>query len=368
MKLLSRLPHIKPETLLIGAGILIALIICYGQLYDIPAVSLFPILAVSVLVLIYDYRVAYYLLMLSLPFSFNYALPGGVTVDFPSELLMLVLTGCFLISAPLNKPIDAEFLSHPICRILVLMLMWAMVCTLFSVEITKSVKYILAKIWYLVSFVLVTGALIKNLNDLKRILWFFMAGLIVTVTVSIAKHASFGFAFDMVNRSVIPFFYNHVIYAATVAMFIPFTFWLWLRAKGHTLQRVFLFGVLLLLLLAVALSYTRASWLSIPVAVLYLLVLRFHLTKLVLIAASAGVICASVYMAHNNNYLQYAPDFEKTVYYGGNIEKHLEATYSFEDVSGMERVYRWVAAARMSYANPVFGTGPNTFYPEYKRY
>ncbi|UOQ70152.1 O-antigen ligase family protein [Hymenobacter cellulosilyticus] len=64
----------------------------------------------------------------------------------------------------------------------------------------------------------------------------------------------------------------------------------------------------------------------------------------------------------------YAPDFEKTVFNGHNFEKHLEATYKLEDVSGMERVYRWVAAARMISEKPITGSGPSTFYPEYKRF
>ena len=34
----------------------------------------------------------------------------------------------------------------------------------------------------------------------------------------------------------------------------------------------------------------------------------------------------------------------------------------------MERVYRWVAAARMIADKPLVGSGPSTFYPEYKRY
>jgi O-antigen ligase len=39
-----------------------------------------------------------------------------------------------------------------------------------------------------------------------------------------------------------------------------------------------------------------------------------------------------------------------------------------QDASGMERIYRWVAAKRMVQDKPIFGTGPSTFYPEYKRY
>jgi O-antigen ligase len=82
------------------------------------------------------------------------------------------------------------------------------------------------------------------------------------------------------------------------------------------------------------------------------------------LAAAAGAF----YFVSQNNYMLYAPNFEKTVFYGEDFGKHLEATYNLEDLSGMERVYRWVAAARMISDRPITGSGPNTFYPEYKRY
>jgi O-antigen ligase len=66
--------------------------------------------------------------------------------------------------------------------------------------------------------------------------------------------------------------------------------------------------------------------------------------------------------------MEYAPNYERTVFNGKNFEKHLEATYKMQDVSGMERVYRWVAAARMIGDKPLVGSGAATFYPEYKRY
>ncbi len=368
MKLLEQAQALKPEQVIIGAGIFTAICISVGLYLDIPVIIALPFLAVSALVLLYDYRAAYYLLMISLPWSVAYTGPGGINTDMPSEPLMLVLTACFLLSAAINKPLSWEFISHPICRIIALMIMWAIISSLFSVDATKSVKYILAKIWYLVTFILVTGAIIKSVEDLRRICWFFMISLAVVVAVSLVKHAALGFAFDMVNRSVWPFFYNHVIYAAAVAMFVPFTFLLWQQAKNQFLKRLIVLGILVLFLLAIGLSYTRASWLSIPVALIYLFILRFNLTRLVLIASVISVIAAGIYLVRNNNYQLYAPDFATTVYHGGNIEKHLEATYSLEDVSGMERVYRWVAAARMAHDNPIAGTGPNTFYPEYKKY
>jgi O-antigen ligase len=74
------------------------------------------------------------------------------------------------------------------------------------------------------------------------------------------------------------------------------------------------------------------------------------------------------YEVSGDNYMELAPNYERTIFNGKNFEKHLEATYKMQDVSGMERVYRWVAAARMIAEKPLVGSGAATFYPEYKRY
>jgi O-antigen ligase len=108
--------------------------------------------------------------------------------------------------------------------------------------------------------------------------------------------------------------------------------------------------------------------LSLVVAVLYYGIIRLRLTRLLLIGASVATVLAAAYFVRENTYMLYAPEFEKTIFNGGNFKKHLEATYKLQDVSGMERVYRWVAAAHMIAEKPLVGSGPSTFYPEYKRY
>ena len=117
---------------------------------------------------------------------------------------------------------------------------------------------------------------------------------------------------------------------------------------------------------------TKAAGLSLivsmPLAALYFLVLRFRLTKVLLLAVALGTTLTVSYFVIGDRYMAYAPDYEHTVFNGKNFERHLEATYKFQDVSGMERVYRWVAAARMIGEKPLTGSGAATFYPEYKRY
>ena len=72
-------------------------------------------------------------------------------------------------------------------------------------------------------------------------------------------------------------------------------------------------------------------------------------------------------MANNNTYLDHTPDFQKT-YMRRTFTDHVIATFKGQDMSSMERIYRWVAGVRMSHDHPIVGVGPNAFYYYYKPY
>ena len=73
------------------------------------------------------------------------------------------------------------------------------------------------------------------------------------------------------------------------------------------------------------------------------------------------------YLLHDNRYLDYAPEYERAIAHY-KFDNLIEATYKFEDISTMERLYRWVAGKEMVAERPFFGFGPNTFYSFYQDY
>jgi O-antigen ligase len=356
----------------IGALLLVAVLVTgcigLGLLKGNSAIAVVPILAVFGLAVVMDYRIAYYLLLASIPFSVNQQFGGSLTLDFPSEPLMLVLVACFGLTLFLTRSSSLSFYLHPIWILLMLSLGWAIISSVTSVDLVKSVKYLLAKIWFLIPFVLVTAGIVKSPADVKRMTLFFVVPLCLIVGYVMVRHAGYFFSFEGVNPALKPFFVNHVIYAATLALALPFTIWAAWESRKKTGQLLFFAGCTLVLLTGIGFSYTRASWLAVVAAVAYLVVLKLDLTRWVLIAFGLGVTATAAFFIYENTYQQYAPNFEKTIFYGQNFEKHLEATVNFEDVSGMERVYRWIAAVKIFAEHPITGIGPSTFYPEYKKY
>ena len=334
-----------------------------------PAVLLPALSFVGVLVCLLQWRWLYYLLFFTLPFSREISLPGGLSMDVPSEPLMLALTACVGLSLLLQggRPLGRRELLHPLVVILGLMLVWAAADTAFSVDTTKSVKYLLAKVWYLTPFLLGTLLVVRRPAQVWGVAGAYLAGAVPAVLYVMVRHAAQGFSFASINHAGGPFFRNHVIYAAMLALLVPFA-WYGQKAVGTGWQRLAWRGALLLLLLGLLTSYARGSWLALPVAAGYYWLLRRRLTGAVLLTVALSFAGLALYFSEPSRFMRFTPDYEKTIFNRDNFEKHLEATYKLEDVSGMERVYRWVAASRMIADKPITGSGPSTFYPEYKRY
>jgi len=191
--------------------------------------------------------------------------------------------------------------------------------------------------------------------------------LLCTVAVILLRHSASGFAFDQVHKVLHPFQRNHVSYAATLALFIPFVWYLMGTLRRYSFQWWGMAGVFLILLTATYLTYTRAAYLSLLIAAGSYFVFRFRLIRYALLLGVAGAIVLVSYLAVDERYLDYAPNYDTTIMHT-EFGSLLEATTKGEDISTMERVHRWVAAVRMSQKSPWLGYGPGNFVHFYEPY
>ena len=72
-----------------------------------------------------------------------------------------------------------------------------------------------------------------------------------------------------------------------------------------------------------------------------------------LLLASLTLMMGIAYLMYNNNYLRFNPQYEKTISHQ-RFDKLLTATYKMEDISTMERLYRWVAGVQMIQDKPLW--------------
>jgi O-antigen ligase len=232
-------------------------------LLGLPAVLLVVWLAAV------DFRKVFFLMLAAVPLSTEVELPGGLGTDLVSEPLMWLLT---LVSVPWflrhYRSVDARFVRHPITLLLLAHLAWTVVCTAGSQDVVISLKFLLAKGWYMVVFYFLASRMLRDERDYKTLVWCFFVPLFFIVPVVLWRHAALGFSFQDVERVMGPFFRNHVMYACLLAIFIPFVLVRHLLVPplvGYVV--VVGWEASLLFLVGINFAYTRAAYVALVAAV-----------------------------------------------------------------------------------------------------
>jgi len=307
----------------------------------------------------------FYLFFFLLPFSIEFYLPNGLGTDLPSEPLMLVLTGLSIILFLQNiGKVKKAYFTHPISLVLILHVFWIALTSLFSTNMVFSLKFLLAKFWYIIPFYFLPFLLFKKAVQYRKIFISLGLGLFISVVYVMLRHATLGFSFDGINDAVKPIYRNHVNYGIMLTSFLPFMWYLLTTSKKYFSLKVV---ALIVLLIAIYLTYTRAAQAAIVLAIGIYWVIKWRLAKVAVLSSLVLGGLLVVFLSVNNRYLDMAPDYNKAVAHD-KFDNLLEATYKMEDISTVERFYRWVAGMYMVKEKPLTGYGPSTFYSEYKSY
>jgi len=349
-------------------ALIVVLSILVGVASELYFLAVIPVVLLLVYVSIIDFKNVFFLLLMLLPLSMEVDLPGGFSTDFPAELLMVGLTLVYFLYVLQNgKTMSAAFLRHPLTLLFLLHIGWTFVTMITSNAFGISLKFMLAKIWYVTTFYFLAGTVFQNIKDFKAYLWTIFVPLIFSIIIINIKHYSFDFQFEKINYVVHPFYRNHVDYACLMALFFPVIVLTinWYK-DSFVLKWILRIGAILVLI-GIYFSYTRAAYVAIVLAFGAYFIMRFRLMKISLVTALAVFAMMIGYLSYNNNYLEMAPDYNKTITHN-DFNNLIEATYKGEDISTMERVYRWVAGFQMIKAEPLTGFGPGTFVSFYESY
>lgn len=329
------------------------------------AILPFALLFIALVVL--NFRVVFFLMLIVMPVSVESYL-GSFGTDLPSEPIVILLAiSTFLYLIFHKEELNRISFKHPIFMMFVALFAWSIFVTFFSTDVALSVKYLLAKAWYLLGFFVLPIILIRNKKSFQLFFWCLFIPTLLSVLYIVIKHGTLHFTFDNVTKAVHPVYRNHVNYAVFITMVLPFIF----LAKGwypkHYLRHKLLKYSIPIFLAAIYLSYTRGAWLATAALLVYYIVLHFNLTKYILVIASVATIGFCLYILKDNTYLKYAPDYEDTIYHE-DLSEHLNSTFEMKDMSTVERFYRWIAAVKLFQKHPMVGVGPNNFVTNYKKY
>ena len=347
-------------------GALVSLTVIAGTVFDEPSFFFLPLLLLLLFCFLQYPRLLFYALLFSIPWSVETNITESLGTDLPDEPLMVLMAFTVVALLLQQKKAAGQAQMHPLMLLLFSTVAWSLIAVMASTQPWLSLKFFLARSWYLLAFVGAPLILKSDETLIRRSALVLFGSMFIVTCVGLYKHATLGFTFASINDALAPFFRNHVNYSALLVFMVPLQVAFYKMAPKKTV-RVFLCLSLLIVLAALYFSYARGAWLALFAGMLSLWVLkrRWLLRSFFLsIMIVAGV---AFWLSQNERYLQFAPRHDVTIFHE-NFTEHLAATYKGRDVSTAERFHRWVAGMRMSGDRWATGFGPTTFYQHYKSY
>jgi len=339
----------------------IAFILLNGYLItqDKYYVLLTPVLLVFLFLYIFSLDKLILFIVFITPLAVNFKDPDlGVTITLPSEPLMLGVLIVFVLKLFYDGGFNKKILVHPVSIVILINLVWITITSLTSEIPLVSLKFLIARLWFVVPFYFIGILIFKKISNIKNFNWLYALPLIMVIVYTLVNHAGYGFDKPSSNMVMKPFYNDHTAYGAVIAMFIPFFVGFSLSKQFSKAQRLSSFAVLFMLLAGIIFSYSRAAWISVAFAIMVYGVILFKI-KFKYILVGTVVLSGLFYMFSfqlldrlERNKQDSSTDFVEHIQSMSNISS---------DASNLERINRWNCAIRLFNERPYVGWGPGTY-------
>lgn len=329
-------------------------------------VNLLPLVLAVVLTAIIRLDVLLLVVAFCTPLSLAlHNLAEGLPFDMylPTEPLLFGVLILFLFKLAVNHGFDKQILKHPVSWALYFYLGWMLVTAITSTMPVVSLKFWLSRIWFLVAFYFMGILLFRDRKNIYRFVGLYCGAFVLVIFYAWARHFSYGFHNDQAAHFVMnPFFPDHTSYGAMLAFFIPFLVGLTFF-KGYLIKyRLIAGSALLVFVLALVLSYTRAAWLSLVFGGLVFGVMKLKLRFRTLFVSALSIL--AIVLLFQTQLLMFLERNNQES--SADLATHISSmTNVSTDASNLERINRWSCAIRMFVEKPVFGWGPGTYMFQY---
>jgi putative inorganic carbon (hco3(-)) transporter len=339
----------------------IGLTIAKKNVTGIFMISASCLLAISWLISRFELQ-RYFLILLSflLPFSYEYPLNGGETINMPTEPMLAI--GAFSIGWDIVKKniLIKELFNHQVIWILFFLISFV-IGTFFSTILWVSVKFSIVNLTYILIFFVWQKHLFKIHSNLFPILLsFYSLAFLMVLAKSIYQLGLYDWNVVTIKGIFRPFYKDNTIFGATAALLTAF----WILCISRNKKNIFniiCFSTGILLFTGTILSNCRAAFLSLIFCIIVRIALYIKL-RLKHLAASfvlgillLGTFHETIYnMLSENRAVSHAKKFDymDQIASSGNIST---------DVSNIERLNRWISGLRMFLEKPFTGFGPGTY-------
>ncbi len=286
--------------------------------------------------------------------NFSLSLPAEPIL---AALLLLLLY--FLIS---KKDIDTRIFCHPFSSLLYLYLAWMLITCFTSSDFVVSIKFLIAKLWFIGPSYFLSYYFFRNEDRIRTFTYLFIISLTLVALYNSLNLASHNFEDKPSQWTMRPFFKDHTVLGAALAMTIPVVLGNFRLSGTDVIKRVFLPVSFVILSFCLVITFARAAWVSIIPAILLWLMFklrvrfRYLFTVMVLVIAYLLINIDPILRDLESNQKASSDDVVE------NIES---ITNISSDQSNLERINRWASAYAMWEERPLFGWGPGTYMFQY---
>ena len=289
----------------------------------------------------------------------------GMDLNLPTEPLLIIATGVFIVKLFVEQRFDKKILSHPVSIVIYFYLVWmAFTCVTSSIPIV-SFKFLATRIWFITSFYFLATALFSKSSNIPKYIWAYTISLTIVVIITLIKHSAYFFSHDTAYLIMQPFFDDHTSYGAVLALVIPPLFGLLYMSRSNINFYSLILILIGIILIGLFFSYTRAAWMGVCLAfgIWILIKLKIKFKTLAIVVVTSAVIVVplynEIYIMLRTNKSDSSSDFSTQFKSMTNIKT---------DDSNVERLNRWSCAWRMFLDRPITGFGPGTYMFKYAPY
>jgi putative inorganic carbon (HCO3(-)) transporter len=325
---------------------------------------------ILLLLILYIFSLDNILLLITflVPFSVNFKdAEFGVGISLPAEPLMFGVLLLFVLKLLHERFYDHKIMKHPVTIAIVINLLWLFITTFTSEIPIVSVKFLVARLWFVIPFFFAGILLFTDFKNIKKFNWLYVIPLLVIIFYTLYNHSTYGFDKPHSNMVMKPFYNDHTAYGAIIAMFLPLFVGFTLSGEFKRSYRIISLIVLAILIAGIIFSYSRAAWLSVAAALGVYIIVRLKIKFYwIFLALVVGVGLFFMFR------FQFLDKLEKNKQDSStDFVEHVQSISNISsDASNLERINRWAAAIRLFKEKPIFGWGPGTYqfvYAPYQR-
>ena len=286
-----------------------------------------------------------------------------VNLYLPTEPLLIGILFLFIFKLLLDGKFDKKIIIHPVSIVIYINLFWIFLTSFTSTMPLVSFKFLFSRLWFVVAMYFLATQVFKKYKNIERFIWFYILPLIIVIAYTNIRLSGYGFDNQRASNFVVwPFFNDHTSYGAMLVMFLFPVFYFATRKDLSLFTKVAVRIVLIIFIIAIVLSYTRAAWLSLFAGIGLWIVIKLKIKiRTILIS---GLAIVALFFSLQNKILESLEENESES--SGKLTEHLESMANItSDASNLERLNRWKCAIRMFQEKPFWGWGLGTYKFQY---